>query len=55
LLRIRGPTLCRSGPREVTDHDSRSLSMFESLVGVVCLTVLLFLIVGLTGRVLFGK
>jgi hypothetical protein len=29
--------------------------MFESLVGVVCLTVLLFLIVGLTGRVLFGK
>ena len=29
--------------------------MFESLVGVVCLTLLLFLIVGLTGRVLFGK
>ena len=29
--------------------------MFESLVGVVCLTLLLFLVVGLTGKVLFDK
>lgn len=29
--------------------------MFESLVGVICLTLLLFFVVGLTGKVLFDK
>jgi hypothetical protein len=29
--------------------------MFEALVGVVCLTLILFLLVAITGRVLFGR
>ena len=29
--------------------------MFESLVGVVCLTLLCFLLVGIAGKIIFGQ
>jgi hypothetical protein len=29
--------------------------MFESLVGVICITLLLFVVVAVTGRLLFGR
>lgn len=29
--------------------------MFESLIGVICLTLVCFVLVGVTGKILFGK